>query len=88
MIANLVIWLIVGLVAGYLASKVLRGKGLGLPMDVVVGLLGAMLGGFLAGIAGIAFGGFFSEIVVAFVGAVLLLLAVRLVAPGGRFSHR
>jgi len=87
-IANLVVWLIVGLIAGYLASKVLRGKGMGLPMDVVVGLLGAMLGGFLAGIAGISFGGFLSEVIVAFVGAILLLLAVRLVLPGGRFSRR
>lgn len=54
----------------------------------MVGLLGALLGGFLTSIAGISFGGLFKEVVVAFVGAVLLLLAVRLVAPGGRFSHR
>jgi uncharacterized membrane protein YeaQ/YmgE (transglycosylase-associated protein family) len=82
------VWIIVGLIAGYLASKVVRGRGMGLPMDIVVGLLGAVLGGFLAGIAGIAFGGFIGEVMVAFVGAVILLLLVRLVKPRRRFSLR
>ena len=86
---NALVWLVVGLIAGFLASKVLNGKGMGLPTDIVVGLVGALLGGFLAGAAGIAFGGFIGEVVVAFVGAFLLLLAIRLVfSRGGRFSHR
>ena len=88
MITNFVIWLVVGLIAGYLASKVLRGRGMGLPMDIVVGLLGAVVGGYLAGLAGIAIGGFIGEVVVAFIGAVLLLVAVRLLSPRGRFGHR
>ena len=54
----------------------------------MVGLLGALLGGFLTSIAGISFGGLFKEVVVTFVGAALLLLAVRLGAPGERFSLR
>jgi uncharacterized membrane protein YeaQ/YmgE (transglycosylase-associated protein family) len=85
---NLIVWIIVGLIAGYLASKVLSGRGLGLPMDIVVGLVGAIFGGFLAGLAGIAVGGFFGEVAVAFVGAVVLLLIVRRVMPGGRFRLR
>jgi uncharacterized membrane protein YeaQ/YmgE (transglycosylase-associated protein family) len=89
MITNVLIWLVVGLIAGYLASKVLSGKGMGLPADIVVGLLGAVIGGYLASLAGISLGGFIGEVVVAFVGAFLLLLAVRLVSSrGGRFSHR
>lgn len=85
---NLIAWIIVGLIAGYLASRVLSGRGMGLPADIVVGLVGALLGGFLAGIAGIAFGGFIGEVVVAFVGAVVLLLLLRLVSSRGRFSLR
>ena len=77
------------MIAGFLASKVSSGKGMGLPMDIVVGLLGAAVGGYLAGIAGIAVGGgFLGQIMVAFAGALLLLFAVRMVFSGGRFSHR
>lgn len=62
---------------------------MGLPMDIVVGLLGAALAGLLAGVAGIAVGGGLQgRIVVAFVGALLLPFAVLLVFSRGRFSHR
>ncbi|HEY8643297.1 MAG TPA: GlsB/YeaQ/YmgE family stress response membrane protein [Candidatus Dormibacteraeota bacterium] len=88
MITNLLIWLVVGLIAGYLASKMLSGRGMGLPADIVVGLLGAVIGGYLAGMAGISLGGgFIGEVVIAFVGAFLLLLVARLVTSRGRFSH-
>jgi uncharacterized membrane protein YeaQ/YmgE (transglycosylase-associated protein family) len=79
---NFLLWIVVGLIAGFLASKVLSGRGMGVLMDVVVGILGAFLGGFLAGMAGIQTGGLFMQVVVAFVGAVILLLAVR--ALGGQ----
>ena len=78
---TILIWAVVGLVAGFLASKVVRGGGVGVLGDIVVGIAGAFLGGFLfralhirlpiAGIAGV--------IVVAFIGAVVLLLLLRLV---------
>jgi uncharacterized membrane protein YeaQ/YmgE (transglycosylase-associated protein family) len=87
-ITNLLIWLVVGLIAGYLASKLLTGRGLGLRADLVVGLLGAVIGGLLAGVAGIAVGGFIGEVVVALAGAFLLLFVVRLAVSGRRFSHR
>ena len=85
---NLVVWIIVGLVAGYLASKVLRGRGMGLVADIVVGLVGAALGGFLAGLAGIGFGGLLGEVIVAFVGAVILLLLLRLLSSRGLLRLR
>jgi len=74
---NLVVFLLVGLVAGFLASKVMTGRGMGLIWDIVVGVLGAFLGGWLAGALGIAVGGLFAEIVVAFIGALILLFIFR-----------
>jgi uncharacterized membrane protein YeaQ/YmgE (transglycosylase-associated protein family) len=74
---NLVVLLLVGLVAGFLASKVMTGRGMGLIWDIVVGVLGAFLGGWLAGALGIAVGGLLAEIVVAFIGALILLFIFR-----------
>jgi uncharacterized membrane protein YeaQ/YmgE (transglycosylase-associated protein family) len=74
------IWIIVGAIAGFLASKVLTGKGMGLLWDIVVGILGAFLGGWLAGLAGIPVStGTFtvSGILAAFVGSVILLVVFR-----------
>ena len=76
----LIIFLVVGLIAGFLASKVVRGGGLGVVGDIVVGLVGALLGGWGFAKLGIAAGaGILGSILTAFVGAVLLLLIVRLV---------
>lgn len=84
---TILIWCVVGLVAGFLASRVALGHGLGLFGDVVVGILGAFLGGFLAGIFKINIQvighPIISQMVVAFAGAVILLLIVRLVSGGG-----
>ncbi len=74
---NLVVFLLVGLVAGFLASKVMTGRGMGLIWDIVVGVLGAFLGGWLVGAMGIAVGGLLAEIVVAFIGALILLFIFR-----------
>lgn len=84
---NLIIWIIVGAIAGFLAGKVITGHGLGLIWDIVVGILGAFLGGWLAGLAGIAVTNLLVEIVVAFVGAAILLLLFRLVTSRGRFAR-
>jgi uncharacterized membrane protein YeaQ/YmgE (transglycosylase-associated protein family) len=83
-IGGLIVWLIVGAIAGYLASKVLTGKGMGILWDIVVGILGAFVGGFLAGLVGISAGNILVEIVIAFVGAVILLLIFRAVTSRGR----
>ncbi len=81
--AGFIVWIIVGGIAGFLASKVLTGKGMGLIWDIVVGILGGFLGGWLAGLAGIAVTNILIEIVVAFVGAAILLVAFRALTGRG-----
>ena len=76
---GIVVWIIVGLIAGFLASKVLSGHGMGLIWDLVVGILGAIVGGWLASLAGIAVTNILVEIIVAFVGALILLFLFRAV---------
>jgi uncharacterized membrane protein YeaQ/YmgE (transglycosylase-associated protein family) len=84
---GLLVWIIVGLVAGFLASHFVKGSGYGLIGDLVVGLLGAVVGGFLVGFFVHATVGLLGSIVVAFIGAVVLLLLVRAVT-GGRRTRR
>lgn len=75
-----IIWfLVVGLVAGWLAGRIMKGSGYGLVGDLIVGILGAVVGGWLFGMAGIAAWGLIGNIVVALVGALVLLYLVRLV---------
>jgi uncharacterized membrane protein YeaQ/YmgE (transglycosylase-associated protein family) len=78
-----IVWIIVGGIAGFLASKVLTGRGMGLIWDIVVGILGGFLGGWLAGLAGIAATNIVLEIVVAFVGAAILLVVFRTLTHRG-----
>jgi len=76
---SLLLLLVVGLIAGWLAGKLIRGGGFGLVGDLVVGVLGAFLGGWLFGKLGISAGGLLGSIIVAFVGAVILVLLLRLI---------
>ena len=83
---NVLWWLLVGLVAGFLASRVMRGGGYGLIGDIVVGLIGAFIGGWLAGVLGIVVGSSSSlivSIVVAFIGACILIAILHAVSRGG-----
>ncbi len=74
-----VIWfLIVGVLAGWLAGLLVKGGGFGLIGDLVVGILGALIGGLLFG-GGLLGGGLLGSIVVAMLGAVLLLVVVRVI---------
>jgi len=79
-------WLVVGLIAGFFASRVMRGGGYGLIGDIIVGVVGALIGGFLAtqflGMANPVSGINWQTILVAFIGAVILLGVLR--AVGGR----
>jgi uncharacterized membrane protein YeaQ/YmgE (transglycosylase-associated protein family) len=82
---GLLMWLIVGLVAGFFASRVMRGGGYGLIGDIVVGVVGAFLGGWLASFLG--FGdtyGLIGSIVIAFIGACVLIAILHAVAGGTR----
>lgn len=71
-------WLVVGLIAGFLASVVMRGGGYGIIGDIIVGIVGAFLGGLLAGLLfpGAAFG-FWGSVLVAFIGACILIAILR-----------
>ncbi len=79
-------WIIVGLIAGLLASFVMGGIGFGLIGDIIVGIVGAFVGGWLFSRMGWAspFGGIAGTIFVAFIGAVLLLFLLRLLRGGYR----
>jgi uncharacterized membrane protein YeaQ/YmgE (transglycosylase-associated protein family) len=78
---GLLAWLVVGLIAGWLAGKVVEGRGLGCLTDIVVGVVGAFVGGFVFGLLGFGGGfGFWGSIFVAFVGAVILLAVLRLLS--------
>ena len=80
---SILVWLVVGLIAGWLAGLVMKGGGFGIVGDIVVGIIGAFIGGLLLPRFGLGIQpGFLGSIVVAFVGAVILLAIVRLVAGG------
>ena len=80
MLSGLLWWCIVGLIAGFLAGKVMKGGGFGVLMDIVIGIVGAMIGGWVFGLVGIfPGGGLIGSVLVAFVGACILLWLVRLI---------
>jgi uncharacterized membrane protein YeaQ/YmgE (transglycosylase-associated protein family) len=83
---GLLSWIVVGLIAGWLAGVVMKGGGYGLVGDIVVGVIGGLLGGFIASYffnVGDPMSGInVMSIVIAFLGAILLLFLLRLV--GGR----
>ena len=76
-----VVWLLVGLVSGWLASQVVRGGGSGAMTDIIVGIVGAFVGGMIFRAAGwhAPFTGYAGLIFVAFCGAVVLLLLMRVI---------
>jgi len=76
---DLLWFLLIGLIAGWLAGKIMKGSGYGLVGDLVLGIIGAMIGGHLFAWFGILTYGFIADVIVATVGAVLLVLVVRLI---------
>jgi uncharacterized membrane protein YeaQ/YmgE (transglycosylase-associated protein family) len=81
---GLIAWLVVGLIAGWLAGLVMKGGGFGLIGDMIVGLIGALIGGLLFGQLVTGTPHLLGSILVAFIGACLLIALVRFVAPGRR----
>lgn len=77
-------WIIVGLIAGAIAARVVAGRGFGCLADIVVGVAGAIIGGFLLGALFNTSGtvGFWGSIVVAFIGAAVLLSVLKLLSGG------
>ncbi len=90
---TILIWCLVGLVAGFVASHIALGHGLGLLGDIVIGIIGAFIGGFLLmGVfhfsVGVAGHPIITEMIMAFIGAAILLLLVRLLGGGSRYRRR
>src|SRR5580658_4582499 len=74
-----VAWIVVGLIAGWLAGQVMKGGGYGVVVDIILGILGGVLGGWVFGLLGISQGGgMIGSIIVAFIGAVILVGITRL----------
>jgi len=77
---NFLEWILVGLVAGWLAGMVMKGGGYGIIVDIILGIIGGFLGGWLFGMLGIwPAGGVIGSLIVAFVGAVILVGITRLI---------
>ena len=85
---NLLAWIVVGGIAGWLASLVVDGGGMGVLGDIIVGIVGAILGGLVLSLllpGSFGFTGFnLGSLVVAFIGAVILLFILRLIGAGRR----
>jgi uncharacterized membrane protein YeaQ/YmgE (transglycosylase-associated protein family) len=73
-----ILWfLLIGLVAGWLAGMIMKGSGFGLIGDLVIGVIGALLGGFLFGLLGITAYGLLGSLILATIGAIVLLVLIR-----------
>jgi uncharacterized membrane protein YeaQ/YmgE (transglycosylase-associated protein family) len=86
MLGSLVVLILVGLVAGWLAGKIVQGTGYGLVGDIAIGIAGALIAGWLFPMIGFGIGGgIIAAIIHATIGAVLLLVIIRLVKNGGKW---
>ena len=72
-------WIIVGLIAGWLAGRIMKGGGYGMIADIVLGILGGIVGGWIVGQLGFGGGGMVWSILVAILGAVILIALTRLI---------
>lgn len=76
---HLLLFLVIGIVAGFLAGKIMKGSGFGLVGDLIIGVIGAFIGVWVFGLLGIASEGVIGLLIASVVGALLLLYVVRLV---------
>jgi len=77
MLHGIIWWIIVGLIAGWAAGKIMKGGGYGVIADIVLGILGAIIGGWVVGLLGFGGGGLIWSILVAILGAVILIWITR-----------
>lgn len=75
---SLVIFLAIGAIAGWLAGVLMKGGGFGLVVDIIVGIIGAVVGGMIFSVLGISAGGLIGAIITATVGAIALIFVIRL----------
>jgi uncharacterized membrane protein YeaQ/YmgE (transglycosylase-associated protein family) len=86
---GIIAWIIIGAVAGFITGKLMKGSGYGFFMDLIVGIVGAMVGGFLSyhlGLGGVREHGLIMSIIIAVIGAVLLTVVIRMVT-GNRSTN-
>ncbi len=70
-------WIVIGIIAGWLTGKIMRGAGYGIIVDLILGLVGAVIGGWIFGLLGITALGFLGSLAAATVGAVVLVAIAR-----------
>jgi uncharacterized membrane protein YeaQ/YmgE (transglycosylase-associated protein family) len=83
-LSNVIWWIVVGLIAGALAGLVMRGGGYGIVGDIIIGIIGAIIGGWIFSQFGVGTGGLIGSIIVAFIGACILIAILRLIAGATR----
>jgi uncharacterized membrane protein YeaQ/YmgE (transglycosylase-associated protein family) len=76
---TIILFLVIGAVAGWLAGQIMKGGGYGLIGDIIVGIIGSVIGGWLFGVLGIAAGGLIGSLIAAVVGAIILIALLRLI---------
>jgi uncharacterized membrane protein YeaQ/YmgE (transglycosylase-associated protein family) len=79
MYPSLLGWIVIGIIAGWLTGKLIRGAGYGILMDLILGLIGAVIGGWVFGALGILSYGFWGSLASATVGAIILVAIVRII---------
>jgi uncharacterized membrane protein YeaQ/YmgE (transglycosylase-associated protein family) len=82
---GIIAWIIIGIIAGWLTGKLMKGSGYGVLMDMVIGLIGALIGGFISshlGVGGVGQHGLIVSICIAVLGAVILTWILRLFTGG------
>lgn len=80
---GIIAWIIIGIVAGWLTGKIMKGSGFGVFADMIIGLIGAMIGGFISyhlGLGGVREHGLIMSIIIAVIGAVILTWILRLIS--------
>ncbi len=76
---GIIIWLVIGAIAGWLAGKIVKGGGFGLVGDIIVGIIGSVIGGWIFGSYVVALPGIAGAIIGSTIGAVILLFVISLV---------
>src|SRR2546423_11381112 len=79
MVHGIIWWIVVGLIAGWAAGKIMKGGGYGVIADIALGIVGAVIGGWVVGLVGFGGGGLLWTILVAILGAVILIWITRLI---------
>ena len=87
---GVIAWIIVGLIAGAVAGRLTRGQGFGCIGDIIVGIVGAFIGGFIVSlfVKSTTSTGFIGTTIVAIIGAIILLAVLRLIFGGGNRDQR